>query len=490
MKRYTSYEEIPHAVLLDLQEKVEQSPYRQHFHVEGDMGYVNDPNGCCYYNGQYHLFHQWSPLNYAKQSWLQGWYHLVSDDLVKWERIGPAIIADTKYETHGSYSGSALVENDQILLFYTGNTRIENGGRVPYQLIATMGLEGEIIKEKEPTIIGFPKGYTAHFRDPKMWKSGSDYYAVIGAQRENLTGAVLLLHSTNGFEWEILGEVHTAYDDFGYMWECPNYIEFEEASVLIYCPQGLEAFNNQYQNIHQCGYMIGNKIDKENRLFSDKYDFQELDKGFDFYAAQVMEHEGKKIMFAWMGLPATNYPTEEFAYSGCLTMPRELILTDGKLYQKPLIAFENYAKERVNEELELSPGETFEEILSFNSRLQLTIKKSHNGKVTIDLLSDALRENYTRLTLDYKANKIILDREKSGVLISEEFGVTRQIYDELSDSVFLDIFIDRSSIEVFINDGECVASSRIFPKENQTFLFVDNEDGNSFLNIAVMDLII
>ena len=95
MKKYHQYRDIPSQLTASLADRVAVCPYRQSFHVEGDMGYVNDPNGVCFFDGKYHLFHQWSPLTYSEDSWFQGWYHLVSDDMITWEDAGVGLQTDT-----------------------------------------------------------------------------------------------------------------------------------------------------------------------------------------------------------------------------------------------------------------------------------------------------------------------------------------------------------------------------------------------------------
>lgn len=473
VKRYRKYSDIPSDLLLSLAERVKESPYRQKFHIEPNMGSLGDPNGASYFGGKYHLFYQWSPLSASKGVWFHGWYHLTSKDLVTWEQEGPGLIADTEFETHGAYSGSGLGQGDKAILFYTGNTRLpKTNERVPYQIIASIDQTGSVTKKLPPVIKGFPEGYTDHFRDPKIWQQGSDFYAVIGAQRKNLTGAVLLLYMNEGDDWSIVGEVSTSYSNFGYMWECPNYLVFGEEAVLIFCPQGLEEKGNSYRNIHQCGYIVGDRLSKDNLNFNNQTTFTELDRGFDFYAAQVSQDNNRTILYAWMGLPDTHYPTEDNAYSGCLTFPRELTFQSGKLYQNPVVELQNYQREmpvpKWNKEVEYQIDSGFAARLNLN-----LINHSMAGKLVIDLVANEQRTAYSRLTIDYDNKTIILDRKRSGRSVSINYGFERQIYDDLSSEVFLDILIDRSSLEIFVNSGETAAASRIFPEDNQTKLFID-----------------
>lgn len=474
MKRYHQYRDIPSELLTRLKDQVKKSPYRQRFHIESDMGYLNDPNGVSYFDGKYHLFYQWSPLTYSEDSWYQGWYHLTSKDLVIWQDEGVGIQTDTVYETHGAYSGSAIADGEQLIIFYTGNTRDDNYERIPYQLIAHFDKEGHLAKIVPPAITGYPTGYTDHFRDPKIWKTATgNYLAVIGAQRENSTGTAILMQSSNHKDWGIVGEVETNFTDFGYMWECPNYFELDNSGILLFSPQGLKPEGNAYQNIYQTGYIIGDIIDESNHCLTKNGKFWELDKGFDFYAAQVMQENDRTILFAWMGLPEISYPTEEYSYCGCLTLPRELSLEGGQLKQRPISELKNYRKVSI-ENVELEANE-FTEVIPFGSELALSLKCENQELVTIDLVADENREHYTRLICDFKQSQLILDRSVSGQPVGEAYGTTRVIHENFGMSVDLQIFLDRSSIEIFINDGESVASSRIFPDENQTHLFVTKE---------------
>lgn len=487
MKKYHQYRDIPSQLTASLAECVAVCPYRQSFHVEGDMGYVNDPNGVCFFDGKYHLFHQWSPLTYSEDSWFQGWYHLVSYDMITWEDAGVGLQTDTVYETHGAYSGSAIADGDVMRIFYTGNTRDANNERIPYQVIALMDKAGHLSKVTPPAIIGYPEGYTDHFRDPKLWKKDGHYYAVIGAQRQDKTGTSLVMHSLDGFDWSILGEVGTPYRDFGYMWECPNYFEMDDKGILLFSPQGLAPEGNYYHNIYQTGYVVGNQIDKENLWLTDQKNFVELDRGFDFYAAQVMQTDGRTILFSWMGLPDINYPTEDYAYCGCLTMPRELFLDGDKLIQKPLPELDNYRKEILSENINASEGKVF--MTGFKANLQFSVTKAEErGQVVIKLSASQDGRLGTKLILDYDRKEIILDRSQAGAPLAEEYGSQRVLLEDLGQQLDLDIYLDRSSLEIFVNGGQEVASSRIFPGDDQIYTVIEGSDAE--LDMTIYDLTI
>ena len=101
-----------------LHEKIIQSDYRQHYHIQSVTGLLNDPNGFVYHDGVWHLFYQWCP--WGAVHGLKYWYHTVSDDLVRWRNVGVCIRPDTEYDNKGAYSGSALPLGDNLYLYYTG----------------------------------------------------------------------------------------------------------------------------------------------------------------------------------------------------------------------------------------------------------------------------------------------------------------------------------------------------------------------------------
>lgn len=482
MKRYHRYDDIPIELLTSLGEKVADSPYRQLFHIEGDMGYINDPNGVCYFEGEYHLFYQWSPLTYSDDSWFQGWYHMTSKDLLHWSSHDTRIEPDSFYESHGAYSGSAIAEKDYIRIFYTGNTRNSHNERIPYQIIATLDKEGQLSKVLPPAITGYPDGYTDHFRDPKLWKNSEGYFAVIGAQRNNLTGTSLLLFSEEGLDWEVLGEVDIAYQNFGYMWECPNYFEIDNKGIFLFSPQGIKPEGSNYKNLYQTGFVIGERLSKTNLKMTSEQTFVEIDRGFDFYAAQVMQAKGRTFLLAWMGLPEIVYPTEEYTYSGCLTLPRELFLEDGQLKQRPLQEIDTY---RIPLAIPLLKNHYK---LGFGLDIELRIEKTTENIVRIDLAADYHKTMGTQLLINFEKSQIILDRTLSGEKIAEEFGTDRLIAENIGDIVDLRIFLDRSSIEIFVNDGDFVASSRIFPTANQQYLHLDRTQAQFDLKVWKLEI--
>ncbi|MCZ3622066.1 glycoside hydrolase family 32 protein [Lactobacillus mulieris] len=478
--------DVPSACYSNEIKITQSSPFRQAFHIESESGSLGDPNGFSYFNGNYHLFHQWSPLAFSKNPHYtqHGWRHLISSDLVHWQNLGAGMESDSNLDLYGTYSGSALAVNDILFIFYTGNTwknteSLDNWQRVPYQVGAYMDKKNHIIKNTAPFLTGPLKGYTSHFRDPKVFKKDNHYYAVLGIQRDNLTGTALLISSPDLHDWNIVGEIKTNYSKFGYMWECPDYFEIGNYGILNFCPQGLE----HYPNIYQAGYLIGNKMNlKTGEFFNTK--FYILDEGFDFYAPQTMKApDGRRILSAWMGISEIKYPTEKYHYTGCLIFPREVNIKAGKIIQKPIHEITHLYKTSDYITKNISNEERIP-IPNKNQRdITFTIGQSNSKALLLDIFADEKNKNHLRIIINQKKNYIVINRAHSSFPFAEEYGEERKNNFNLSKNLQIRIIQDISSAEIFINNGEHVFSLRYFAQDNQTNCFITSIGGESKVSI-------
>ncbi|MBY9078328.1 sucrose-6-phosphate hydrolase [Paenibacillus sp. HN-1] len=450
----TSQEEMDH-----LRNKVKACPWRQSFHVQPITGLLNDPNGFSYFNGEYHLFYQWHPLGPVHG--LKYWYHIKSHDLVNWGNMGIGLSPDCFYDYLGAYSGSAIEHDQQLYLFYTGNTRDSQKVRHPYQCMAIMDNNGKITKLKRPVIDTVPEGYTEHFRDPKVWKKDERFYSVIGAQRVDLTGCSVLYSSSNLIDWTFEGELNIDLNSFGYMWECPDYFELDNQGIMLFCPQGIEPEGENYRNIYQSGYVLGEQLNLEQRSMTHG-GFIELDRGFDFYAPQTMvTPDGRRIIVGWMGLPDIETPTDRNGWAHCLTLPRELSVRGGKLIQQPVPELQSLRKKEytvsdtLNNEVKTYngfQGRSYELTCEFNT--------STSDEFGIEILASSTEKTVIKYNSTLK--KVTLDRSHSGEAIASEYGSERACV-LIDENIKFHIFVDHSSVEVFVNDGEVVFTSRVFP---------------------------
>ena len=338
---FAKVKENEERAILEKKEIAEKDFWRQKYHIQGIVGLINDPNGFSQFKGKYHMFYQWNPLGTDHKN--KTWAHSVSDDLLHWKRLKTALRPDTWYSKDGVYSGSAIVDDEKLYLFYTGNVKDSDGNRESYQCLAVSS-DGENFERWEPSIINQPNGYTRHIRDPKIWKKDGKFYAVIGIQSEDLEGKAVLYSSENIKDWKFEGEIaganHGKIKDFGFMWECPDYFQLKDEKtgeikdLLVFSPQGLEPEGDLYNNKYQTGYLFG-KLDYKKPEFEILSDFVEIDRGHDFYAPQSMEDDkGRRLIVGWMGIPEEeDFPTVKNEWLHCLTLPRELKVIDGKLYQ-------------------------------------------------------------------------------------------------------------------------------------------------------------
>lgn len=152
---------------------------------------------------------------------------------------------------------------------------------------------------------------------------------VLGARTLDDKGCVLFYSSGDLESWKYDGTLSTP--DFGYMWECPDLLDFDGHEYLSVSPQGLEHGDTKIQNVYQSGYF---------RYDSGLKDFTEWDMGFDFYAPQTfVTPDGRRIIIGWMGIGDIPYsnPTVPLGYQHCLTLPREItVASDGRLLQNPI----------------------------------------------------------------------------------------------------------------------------------------------------------
>lgn len=471
-ERYQKLEDINKEKYNKLIEKVKNSKYRQKFHIQPKTGLLNDPNGFSYFDGKYHLFYQWFPLGPVHG--VKYWYHVSSEDLVFWEDEGIGMKPDTIYDSHGVFSGSAIEKDDKLYLFYTGNTRDKNWNRNPYQCIAIMNKKGEITKEKIPFVMSPPEGYTDNFRDPKVLKKNGMYYCVIGAEDKDNKGKIVYYESKDLHNWNFKGDIKTKFtnENTGFMWECPDYFEIGNKGILMFSPQGIKPEGDLYNNVFQSGYLIGDPINFETGEFLYK-NFVELDRGFDFYAPQTMEDsEGRRILIGWFGLPEINCVTDIDGWAHCLTLPRILEVVDNRLIQNPIPELKKLRKESYKIEEEID-GEFLIDNKFRTYELKILFENIKNKEVGIKFRVGEKEE----CVFYYSSNekKLVLDRTKTEQLEAKEYGTVRKCAFE-EENLKLHVFLDESSIEIFVNDGIEVFSSRLFNnKESNKILLFSSE---------------
>lgn len=424
--------------------------YRPKFHLSPKTGWMNDPNGLCQKDGVYHIFFQYSPYDTCPGT--NFWGHFTTKDFVNYDYHRPALYIDEKFDCHGVYSGSALVEDGKMYLFYTGNVKL-CGDDYDY---VTAGREHNTIMAVSENGIDFPKkqllmensaypeNVTCHVRDPKVFALDGKYYMVLGARRKDDVGEVLVYESENKTDWRLINTLMSK-EKFGFMWECPDLYQLDGKWFLAVSPQGVEADGYKYNNIYQSGYF---PIEGDFRGEYSLGEFTELDRGFDFYAPQSFVNEkGQRIMIGWLGLPDLDglyeNPTHEMGWMHMLTCPRVLTQQDGKVYQYPVEELKSLRSEKTH----LSGSGEIMDADIFDA--EISNIASHDTEI---LIRHGCAITYRNRLLTLSFGPKGMGRRSRSVVI------------EKLDS--LRILSDASSIEVFVNGGEEAFSSRFYPNED------------------------
>ena len=434
-------------------ELVNSDKWRNKYHIMAPIGWINDPNGLCEFNGEYHFYYQYAPL--SPMGGVKFWGHAVSNDLVNWNDKGVALYPDISEDKDGVYSGSAFVKGDNIYFFYTGNVKYPGEhdyiltGREQNVILVT-SKDGINFSEKKVLLRNedFPGNMSLHVRDPKVWEEDGIYYMVLGARTKEDKGCILLYKSNDLYNWEFLSVPAGDLDNMGYMWECPDTFKLGDKDILMFSPQGMEAVGYEYNNVYQCGYVIGNFINDKKEFKHGK--FVEIDRGFDFYAPQTFkDSNGRRIVIGWMGVPDAvehKNPTIDNFWQHQLTIPRELVLINDKIYQIPVVELEALRKgNSIKREVSLNEGETLNIFESNTFELKINFENSTEFEIK-------LRED---CKLSFNNGVFKLELGKSG------YGRDKRAV-EISSVDTLRVFSDNSSLEVFLNDGEEVFSTRIY----------------------------
>lgn len=435
---------ILHAVMRG-QPKAISDSYYPGFHLAPVTGLLNDPNGFIHFAGRYHLFYQWNALGCQHQH--KCWGHWSSGDLVHWKHEPIALMPDQEYDRSGCYSGSAVDNSGVLTLIYTGNVKFDDGSRTAWQCLAVQNETGCF--DKLGPVIPLPAGYTGHVRDPKVWQHAGQWYMVLGAQNNRKQGTVLLLRSADLLHWHNLGEIAgsglNGLTDAGYMWECPDMFSLDDTTFLISCPQGIKREEHRFLNAHPCTW-TGGTLDYAAASYTHG-SLNELDSGFEFYAPQTtLSTDGRRLLIGWMGVPdgeEMRQPTIANGWIHQMTCVRQLGTREGRLLQRPIEELKVLRGEE-----HYFQGQAAEAPVISAQRLEIMI--AAQGKITLDF-SDTLQ-------LKWHEEGLRLARR------SLESGEWQYRYWRGAVS-HLQILCDHSSVEIFINDGESVMSSRYFPAQ-------------------------
>ncbi|MCH7398454.1 glycoside hydrolase family 32 protein [Belliella sp. DSM 107340] len=449
-----------------------EEPFRPQFHFTPPTNWMNDPNGMVYYEGEYHLFYQhhpdgntWGPMH---------WGHAISTDLIHWDHQPIAIFPDE----HGTiFSGSAVAdinntsglgtkENPPLVAIYTyHDAEAEKSGSVDFQ---TQGIAFSIDKgrtwEKYSQNPVLKNPGIKDFRDPKVdWfeeGNGNGKWVMSLAVKDKIS----FYSSTNLLDWNHESDFQPSWGAYGGVWECPDLFVLKDkegndkwvlfVSINPGGPNGGSATQ----------YFLG---DFDGSTFtSEGEEVKWLDYGADNYAgvtwSNVPKQDGRRLFIGWMSnwLYANLVPTE--VWRSANTIPRSLELFRSGENQ--------YIASRPIEEikkLRLESKEVEGELIDLNSELM----EIELDIVGVDFEFELSNQEGEKVILRKEGDNLSFDRSLSGLTdFNKEFEKIHTAPDLGLELKNLQVFVDKSSIEFFFNEGELVLTEIIFPENPYTQL--------------------
>ncbi len=289
------------------------------YHFRPKKGWINDPNGLVYFKGYYHVFYQYAPDYEIPWKQPMHWGHARTKDFLEWEELPIALTPGDKYDGGGCWSGTAIVKDGRLYLFYAAITEVST--------VAVAVSDDGIHFEKfcgNPVINSYPADGGPDFRDPAVCCIDGGYYCVVASGNpEKKTGVLLLYKSDDLFNWDYVG-IMSEWANCKYT-ECPSFVEAEDGRYLLtasVCPLESEHYFSVMHGPFEGG-----------RFFAETV--SEIDKGPDQYAGQVFrDHLGRNILITW--IPGWKYAGFNEKNIGCMSVPRELKVRDGKITAFPI----------------------------------------------------------------------------------------------------------------------------------------------------------
>lgn len=432
-------------------ELASSDPLRLKYHLQPPMGWLNDPNGLCQKDGVYHIYHQFVPFYPDLCSVF--WGHVTTKDFIHYEYHEPALYPDSDWDLNGPYSGSTFRKDGLMYVYYTGNVRRTDrtdydyitGGREQNTVLVTSE-DGFHFSEKQLLMTNkdYPSDLSLHVRDPQVFEENGRCYMIQGARDLGGHGSAIVFESENLRDWTYRMRFESD-KPFGYMWECPNYLKLDGRQFLIACPQGIPSDGLNFASENQCGYF---PLDWDSKGTDYELgEFRQLDRGFDFYAPQVFQDEsGRWILFGWMSTPNADYDCEQTMEHGwvhAMTLPRELYVNhEGVLCQRPVAELQKMRRSGDCRDFKNS----FRRDASACFELKVRLEQDA-GKWELLLRESAV--------LRYKDGVLSLDMGGCG-------GGRAVRGVRLTAAWELQILSDTSSLEIFVNGGTEVFTTRIF----------------------------
>jgi len=475
---------------IDYENEEVQADYEEQFrpqiHFTAEKNWINDPNGMVFLDGEYHLFYQHNPLgtNWGNMSW----GHAVSEDLFRWEHLPVALFPD---DLGAIFSGSAVIDKNNtagfgenaMIAIYT------SAGEKQAQSLAYSTDKGRSFKKyaKNPII---PNPGINDFRDPKVfWHEESEKWVMSLATYNSITfyGSAKLLEWTRLSAFEYYEGL-----PFG-VWECPDLISMEyngvEKWVLIISTNGAPNGGTGTQ------YFIGDFNGNEFIPDAAPYPLW-LDYGKDNYAGVTWSNEpqDRNILMGWLSNWEYAGQTPTSMFRGVMTLPRELFLDthpDGHLIVGSKIVDEiNVISE--NEEALFDGQVTNDVNLDLDATDAYELNVSISGFSSSGNILKLQNSNGDVVTIGYdmERGELIFDRTDSGTSdFSSSFSKSIENPVDFHEEILnLQIIVDQSSVEIFVNGGLSSQTNLVFPEEIYDELVLTGENHSFYADVKFKSL--
>ena len=470
--------------LSDTFDSSNRETYRPVYHHTPMYGWMNDPNGMFYKDGVYHLYFQYNP--YGSMWANMTWGHSTSTDLTHWTYEGTAIVPDA---WGAIFSGSCVVDKDNtagfgkgaVVAFYT-SAKPSPWGDVQSQSMAYSLDNGKTFTKYEhnPILTSSERD----FRDPKVfWYAPGKHWVMMLAVGQEMQ----IYSSVNLKEWKKESSFGAMQGAHGGVWECPDLVELavegsEEKKWVLICnlnPGG--PFGGSAAQ-----YFVGS-FDGKKFVNESPTQTKWLDWGKDNYATVTWSNApaGRCVALGWMSnwQYANNVPTMQ--YRSANTLARDLILyrvgDELFLKSKPSPEIKKArAEEKKIPSFKVTGNYEIASLLADNKgayEIEMTIENKGASKIDLSLVNE--KGEKVAMYYDIIRKQFIMDRSASGIVgFSRDFPAVTVAPVRNTDQIHLRLFIDRSSVEAFGEEGEYVMTNLVFPAEPYNRMIFSSDKGS------------
>lgn len=443
--------------------------FRPVYHHTPAYGWMNDPNGMFYKDGVYHLFFQYNP--YGSVWGNMHWGHSTSSDLIHWNFEGVSIVPDA---WGAIFSGSCVVDHnntagfgkDAVIAFYTSAKSTPWGDVQSESMAYSLDNGKTFVKYAgNPIITSLEKD----FRDPKVfWYAPGKHWVMILAVGQHME----LYSSVNLKDWKKESEFGKMQGAHGGVWECPDLIELpvegsrEKKWVLICNINPGGPFGGSAAQ-----YFVGS-FDGKTFVNESPVQTKWMDWGKDNYATVTWNNapDGRCIALGWMSnwQYANNVPTRQYRSANTIARDLTLYKAGGEFYLKstPSREMKQARGEKVSvPSFKVTDSYKIESLLKDNNgayEIEMEIQVADASKISLNLQNE--KGEQVSMYYDLLRKQFVMDRSKSGkVDFSNDFPAVTAAPVHAGKTLRLRLFVDRSSIEAFGEDGKFVMTNLVFP---------------------------